>query len=104
MDALALNHRRTLVDTGRLVRAAVLLQVIGAKITVTLTDLDRPAGHRDHLAIRLSHDQLAGVNCRMGFHSRGDDGDFWTHQRHSLGLHVRAHQGAVGIIMLKEGD
>ncbi len=38
----------------------------------------------------------------MVFHTCGDQRDFRAHQRNSLGLHVRTHQGAVRIIMLKE--
>ena len=37
-------------------------------------------------------------------HTRAYDGGLGFQQRNSLALHVGAHQGAVGVIVLKEGD
>ena len=37
-------------------------------------------------------------------HSGTDDGRFGIDQRHGLALHVGAHQGAVGVIVLQKGD
>ncbi len=40
----------------------------------------------------------------MIFHARGDKRDLRPDQWNCLGHHVRAHQGAVGIVMLEERD
>ena len=40
----------------------------------------------------------------MVFHARGNKRDLRANERNSLRLHVRTHQGAVGIIVFKEWD
>ena len=37
-------------------------------------------------------------------HTGGDDGSLGGQQRHSLTLHVGAHQGTVGVVILQEGN
>ena len=67
-------------------------------------DLDALSRHaRDH-AGDLGREDLAGVERRLGFHAGADDGRLRLEQRHRLALHVRAHQGAVGVVVLKERD
>ena len=46
----------------------------------------------------------AGVNRRLFFHTGADSRSLGCEQRHCLPLHVRAHQGTVGIVVLKERD
>jgi hypothetical protein len=45
-----------------------------------------------------------GITGGLGFQTRTDDRHLRADQGHSLTLHVRSHQGTVGVIMLKEGD
>ena len=57
----------------------------------------------DHAVLR-SHQHLAGVTGRLVLHTRSNNRSLWLQQRHRLLLHVGAHQGAVGIVVLQEGD
>ena len=49
-----------------------------------------------------SQHHCAGVARRDAFHSGAHQRRLCPQQRHRLTLHVRAHQGAVGIVMLQE--
>jgi hypothetical protein len=49
-------------------------------------------------------DRGAGVARDHAFHAGADERRFGAHQRHGLTLHVRAHQRAVGVVVLEERD
>ncbi len=101
-------HQRTLVDAGILVRALELHQPI---------DVDAGLGgvgflggaHHDAGGIDLIDDagparcdRRAGVARDHAFHAGTDERRFGTNERHCLALHVRAHQGAIGVVVLQE--
>ena len=50
------------------------------------------------------HDDLAGVARGALLHAGADDRRLGLEERHRLALHVRAHQGAVGVVVLEERD
>ena len=54
--------------------------------------------------VRLRHDDLAGVARGALLHARADDRRLGLEERHRLALHVRAHEGAVGVVVLEERD
>ena len=49
-------------------------------------------------------DDLAGVARGPSLHAGADDRRLGLEQRHGLALHVRAHQRAVGVVVLEERD
>ena len=49
-------------------------------------------------------DDLAGVARGALLHAGADDRRLRLEERHGLALHVRAHQGAVGVVVLEERD
>jgi hypothetical protein len=55
-------------------------------------------------ARRLGHDHVAGVAGGAGLDAGADVGGLGHDQRHGLLLHVGAHQGPVGVVVLDEGD
>ena len=52
----------------------------------------------------LGDDDVAGVDGGAQLHAGTDERRLGTDQRHGLTLHVRAHQGAVGVVVLEERD
>jgi hypothetical protein len=57
-----------------------------------------------HDAGALGDDDSARVTGDDGFHAGADQRGVRLHQRHGLTLHVRAHEGAVGVIVFEERD
>ena len=55
----------------------------------------------DDAAAACQHNR-SGIARRDAFHSRADDRRLRAQQRHGLTLHVRAHQRAVGVVVLQE--
>ena len=53
---------------------------------------------------RRATTHLAGVARGARLHAGAHDGRLGLEQRHGLALHVRAHQGAVGVVVLQERD
>ena len=92
---------------GVLVRAAVLAQAIEVDavllaLRVLRGDGDQVAGRVDHLARAAGDDAGAGVAGDLAFHARADARPFGHQQRNGLAHHVRAHEGAVGVVVLEE--
>ena len=54
--------------------------------------------------VRRARDGGAGVARDHAFHAGADERRFGANQRHRLALHVRAHQRAVGVVVLEERD
>ena len=50
------------------------------------------------------HDRVGGVGGHLGLDAGPDVGSLGPHQRHGLLLHVGAHQGTVGVVVLEERD
>ena len=103
LDLLAFDDCRALVNAGALVGALVFAQLVGAD-SAALLNCDGVACHRCDLSVGLGNHHLTGVEGGVIFHAGRNKGNLRANQRDGLGLHVRAHQGAVGVVMLKEGD
>ncbi len=108
---VTLTHDRTLVDTGVLVGAGVLGEVIDIHTCITgfgffVVDANHDTGRIhafDHTTATRGY-----THARVLSHRALNTG---THQRHlrlqgrdRLTLHVRTHQGPVGIVVLQERD
>jgi hypothetical protein len=52
----------------------------------------------------LGEHDVAGVDGGAELHAGADERRLGGQQRHGLALHVRAHQGAVGVVVLEERD
>ena len=55
-------------------------------------------------AVALGQEHVAGVAGGAGLDAGADVGRLGHDQRHGLLLHVGAHEGAVGVVVLDEGD
>ena len=104
LHALADVHDRPLVDACALVAAHELLEPV--LVELALVGLDR-----DPLGVTLvttpgaeGDDDLAGVARGALLHAGADDRRLGLEERHGLALHVRAHQGAVRVVVLEERD
>ena len=64
----------------------------------------RSASTYVHDAVPLGDDQRAGVAGDLLLQAGADERRLRPEQRHRLALHVRAHQGAVGVVVLEERD
>src|SRR4051794_4211955 len=100
---LARPHERLLVDERALVGAAELVQAVLLHPAVAL-DRDRlgvDEGDRPRLT---GQEDVAGVGRRAALHAGAHDGGVGLQERHGLALHVRAHERAVGVVVLEERD
>src|SRR5215207_6995409 len=104
LDPLPLLDHRGLVDRGALVRAAELQQAVGLPGAVVGHDRDVVGGGvLDHTGL-LGHDDVAGVDGGTQLHAGADQRRLAAQQRDGLTLHVRAHERAVGVVVLEERD
>ena len=103
-------HQRALVDAGRLVGPLELAQTVDIDARLARVQHFRGAHHdtgRIHLVDHTraaGHDGRARVARNHGFDARAHERRVRLQQRHRLTLHVRPHQGAVGVVVLKERD
>src|SRR3954464_9426511 len=104
LDPLALVDDGGLVDRGALVRAAELQQPVGLPGAVVGHDGDVVGGGVLHHTGLLRHDDVAGVDGGTQLHAGTDQRRLAAQQRDGLTLHVRAHERAVGIVVLEERD
>ena len=101
--AVAAADNRPLVDAGALVGAQELDQRIAdLAAPPVVADRDRFGGDGGNLAVAFGDQHLAGVEGRRALHTGADQRHLGAHQRHGLALHVRAHQRAVGVVVLEE--
>src|SRR5260221_3387591 len=108
LDRITNLHQRTLVDAGILVRALELQQVID--IDARGRGIGFLGGTNDDTGgVNLVDDPLAaggkwdsGTPSSRALQSAADQRRISLQQRHRLALHVRAHQRAVGVIVLQE--
>ena len=92
-------------DDGLLIEARPFVEALKFAQGINVgSDFD-PAGiDVRHFAGLAGADHHARVAGHVLFHARGHDRRLGDEQRHGLPLHVRAHQGAVGIVVLQEGN
>ena len=112
LDPLALEHDRLLVDAGVLVGALELGELIdvGAHFARKLPFVraafhahdDALGIHRIHHAGALADHHRARIARGHLLHAGAHIGRFGAQQRNRLALHVRSHQRAVGVVVLKE--
>ena len=102
-------HQRSLVHTGVLVRTLVFDQVVNIHTGVTgghffLVDADNDTSgiHLVNDAAAFGNGGYTRIRCNHAFHTGTHQRLFGLQRGHSLALHIRAHQCAVGIIVLKE--
>src|SRR5690606_32453711 len=102
-------HQRTLVDAGVLVGAGVLGQVVD--VDTGFTGFDFVIGHAHHdtagidridHAATTSHHADTGVTGDVALHAGTHQRLAGAQGRHGLTLHVRTHEGAVGVVVLEE--
>ena len=74
------------------------------QLAVVVLDGHLVGGHAVHDAGVLAEQHHAAVVSGFVFHAGAHDGSFRHQQRHGLTLHVGAHQRAVGVVVLQEGD
>ena len=110
-DAVAHAHQRLLVDAGVLVRALELDERVdvGADFAAEHAGVVGLDAHDDALGVDLiddavaaADDHRAGIARGDAFHAGADQRSFAANQRHGLALHVRTHQGAVGVVIFEE--
>ena len=111
LDLIAHLHQRTLVDAGVLVRALELHQPVDVDARLGRIESRSVARTTIRVASTWSidagaarRDRGAGVAGDHAFHAGADERRLGAHQRHRLALHVRAHQRAVGVVVLEERD
>src|SRR5581483_8017041 len=97
-------HGRTLVEAGALVGADELLEAIAPGVVAAVLDPDLRGGDRAHRAVGLGEDDLAGGLGGAVLDARADDRRLRADDRDGLALHVRAHEGAVRVVVLEERD
>ena len=73
-------------------------------VAVLVLDNDGVGIHIGDSAVHPGDRHHAGVAGHLGFQAGTHQGTLGTQQRHSLTLHVGAHQCAVGVVVLQEGD
>ena len=66
--------------------------------------VDVVGGQLDDHAVLLADDDVTGILRGARLHPGADQWRLAHQQRHRLALHVRAHQGAVGVVVLQERD
>src|SRR5579864_534647 len=114
LDALSSLNNRLLVDAGVLVRALELRELVDvaahfarqlSRVVLTLDAHDNALGvNRVNHAVATRENHCAGVASSNAFHSCTNDWRLSAQQRNRLTLHVGAHQCAVGIVVLEEGN
>ena len=104
-------HQRTLVDAGVLVRALELHQPVDVDARLGRIESPRSRGSTMRVAstwsttpVRRAAIAAPEVARHHAFHAGADERRLGPHQRHRLALHVRAHQRAVGVVVLEERD
>ena len=102
--------QRALVDAGVLVRALEFTQTVDIHARITdfqifgCADNDAVCVDLVNHTTTTGHNGRAGIACNDFFDPCANQRRFGPQQRHSLTHHVRAHQGAVGVIVFKERD
>ena len=105
-DAVAHHHRRAVVEAGPLVRANELQQDVAIEVLLAgrliWLNNDQVCGNGGNHTRTSSNDHLAGVARRATLNASANDWGVRLEERHRLTHHVRTHQRAVCVVMLKE--
>ena len=104
VDPLAHADDGTLVDTGGVVGAHKLGQLIVHHPAVVIADGDKVGGHTGDLTVTLRQNDDLRVDTVLVFLTGGHDGGLGGQKGHGLPLHVSAHHGPGGVVVLQEGD
>ena len=104
MHALADVDDRVLVDARAVVGAQELRELVFLRLTVVVGDGDGARVHLGDDAVALGEDDDLGVHADLMLHTGADDRRLGAEQRNGLALHVRAHQGAVRVVVRQERD
>ena len=99
---IALVDDGALVDAGALVAAQELQQSVRVHLAVFVHYADSVAGNLRYDAVDRGDYDLSAVSRYAAFHAGAHERRFGLEQRHSLPLHVRAHQRPVGVVVFKE--
>src|SRR5205085_2459671 len=111
--ALADSDNRALIDTGVLVRPLEFGQRVDVRRHLArdravhimiCADDDALTVNVIHHTVAARGDNRARIRRRHLLHARADVWRFGAEQRHTLALHVRSHQRAVRVVVLKERD
>ena len=108
-------HERALVDGGVLVGAPVLLEPVAVEVAesgeraVAINHTDQPGIDDDLVGCDAGHDTRTPrddhgtrVDSHRRFEASSHERRARIQQGHGLALHVRAHQRAVGVVVLEE--
>ena len=113
LHAVARADQRLLIDASVLVRSLEFRQQVNVRTDFAaehagLVGLD---AHDDALGVHLIHDAVAAadddrarITRRHTLHAGANERSLALDKRHSLALHVRAHQRAVRVVVLEERD
>src|SRR5690348_12843712 len=113
LDAVARAHQRLLVDASVLIGALELGEQIDvgtdfsaqhARLVGFDTHDDSLGVHLIDYAVALAADNRTRIARGYSLHSCSNERSLPANQWHGLALHVRAHQGAVRVVILKERD
>ena len=97
---LALYHNGPLVDAGALVGTQHLYQLIFMLHAFRIGHNDAISIDIAYMAVFLGNHYYAAVVGRLVLHTGADIGGLGLDERDGLTLHVGAHQGTVGIVVL----
>ncbi len=110
---LALLDHDALVEAGVLVGPAELVDrvhlapersAVPVRLALLVLDGHMLARDLDHGAGPLGQQDVAGVAGSPAFYARAHEGRLRAYQGDRLLLHVGAHEGPVGVVVLDEGD
>ncbi|CAB4967503.1 unannotated protein [freshwater metagenome] len=104
LDPLALVDDGLLVDARALVAAAELRQAVRPAGAVVVHDGDVVRRELLDDAGLLGQHDVTGVDRGAVLHAGADERRLAAQQRDRLAHHVRAHEGAVGVVVLEERD
>ena len=102
LDLLTLDDCRALVNAGALVGTLIFAQLIRMDRTLIGLNNDLFRIDRNHNTVFCCGQNLTGVDCRILFHTGGDQRNIRVDKRYCLCLHVGTHQSAVRIVMFQE--
>ena len=93
-----------LVDAGTLIGAHKFNEPVGLLPQLVVFNGHIPGGDSGHCAVSQSQRHCARVHRRLIFNAGSHKGRFGLEQRHSLPLHIGAHQRPVGVVVFQEGN
>ena len=104
LDLIARVNDRTVVDAGGLVGALVLGEVVALGAVLVGVDHHVSGVDLGDGACVGGADELAGVERGTLLHAGANERRMRLDQRHGLALHVGAHEGTLGVVVLEERD